>query len=92
MVISDEIKQRRKEIREQVNTILIGQVLSHPYFPHDIYKSRTGPLNPSLRNCNPTRYSEALLFLRCKDRNYFDNFQIFSQIFSLFPFLSQTTL
>lgn len=42
MIISDEIKQRRKEIREQAKTILIGQVLSHPYFPHDIYINMSG--------------------------------------------------
>ena len=38
---------------------------------HTLCKQRTGPLNPSLRNCNPTRYSEALLFFYFKDRHYF---------------------
>ena len=36
--ISAEVRQRRKEIREQAKAMLLGQVLSHPYFPHDIYK------------------------------------------------------
>ena len=35
--ISAEVRQRRKEIREQAKAMLLGQVLSHPYFPHDIY-------------------------------------------------------
>ena len=42
MAISDAIKQRRKEIREQAKSLLIGQVLSHPYFPHDIYINMSG--------------------------------------------------
>ena len=30
------IRQRRKEIKEEAKALLAGQVLSHPYFPHDI--------------------------------------------------------
>ena len=36
-IILEEIKQRRKELRELAKNLLIGQILSHPYFPHDIY-------------------------------------------------------
>ena len=31
-----EIRQRRKEIKEEAKTLLVEQILSHPYFPHDI--------------------------------------------------------
>ena len=40
--ISAEVRQRRKEIREQAKAMLLGQVLSHPYFPHDIYINVSG--------------------------------------------------
>lgn len=36
------IKKRRKQIREITKSLLIGQVLSHPYFPHDIYINMSG--------------------------------------------------
>ena len=36
------MRQRRKEIKELAKTLLIGQVLSHPYFPHDIYINMSG--------------------------------------------------
>ena len=42
MFNTDEIRQRRKEIRNKAKTLLIGQVLSHPYFPHDIYINVSG--------------------------------------------------
>ncbi len=42
MAISDAIKQRRKDIREQAKSMLVGLVLSHPYFPHDIYINMSG--------------------------------------------------
>jgi hypothetical protein len=41
-VILAETKQRRKEIKEAARALLIGQVLSHPYFPHDIYINMSG--------------------------------------------------
>ena len=31
-----EIRQRRKEIKEEAKALLVDQVLQHPYFPHDI--------------------------------------------------------
>ena len=31
-----EIRQRRKEIKEEAKALLVERVLSHPYFPHDI--------------------------------------------------------
>ena len=31
-----EIRQRRKEIKEEAKALLVEQVLSHHYFPHDI--------------------------------------------------------
>lgn len=37
-----EIRQRRKKIREEAKALLVGQVLSHPYFPHDIYINVSG--------------------------------------------------
>ena len=37
-----EIRRRRKEIREEAKALLVGQVLSHPYFPHDIYINVSG--------------------------------------------------
>ena len=37
-----EIRQRRKIIREEAKALLVGQVLSHPYFPHDIYINVSG--------------------------------------------------
>ena len=41
-VILAETKQRRKVIREMAKTLLVGHVLSHPYFPHDIYINMSG--------------------------------------------------
>lgn len=41
-VILAETRQRRKEIKEMAKTLLVGQVLSHPYFPHDIYINVSG--------------------------------------------------
>ena len=41
-ILLAETKQRRKEIRELAKTLLVGQVLSHPYFPHDIYINMSG--------------------------------------------------
>lgn len=40
--VSAEIRLRRKEIRELAKSLLIGRVLSHPYFPHDIYINVSG--------------------------------------------------
>ena len=36
------MRRRRKEIRDLAKTILLGSVLSHPYFPHDIYINVSG--------------------------------------------------
>ena len=41
-IITAEMRQRRKEIREIAKRMLIGSVLSHPYFPHDIYINVSG--------------------------------------------------
>ena len=35
-MMTAETRQRRKEIREEAKAQLLEQVLSHPYFPHDI--------------------------------------------------------
>ena len=64
MAISNEIKQRRKAIREHAKSILIGQVLSHPYFPHDVYINMSGIkewLNQPHKHY--AKKNEALLFL-----------------------------
>ena len=42
ILMTAEIRQRRKEIREEAKALLVGQVLSHPYFPHDIYINVSG--------------------------------------------------
>ena len=42
ILITAEMKKRRKEIKEEAKTLLVGQVLSHPYFPHDIYINMSG--------------------------------------------------
>ena len=42
ILMTAEIRQRRKEIREEAKALLIGQVLSHPYFTHDIYINVSG--------------------------------------------------
>ena len=36
ILMTAEIRQRRKEIKEEAKALLVEQVLSHPYFPHDI--------------------------------------------------------
>ena len=41
-ILLAETKQRRKEIKEIAKALLVGQVLSHPYFPHDIYINVSG--------------------------------------------------
>lgn len=41
-MITSEVRQRRKEIRELAKSLLVGKVLSHPYFPHDIYINVSG--------------------------------------------------
>lgn len=40
--LTDEIRQRRKAIREEAKVRLVGRVLSHPYFPHDILINMSG--------------------------------------------------
>jgi len=35
--ISLVMRQRRKEIKEEARKLLCEHVLTHPYFPHDIY-------------------------------------------------------
>ena len=42
ILMTAEIRQRRKIIREEAKALLVGQVLSHPYFPHDIYINVSG--------------------------------------------------
>ena len=37
MEIQPAVRQRRKEIKDEAKRILVGKVLFHPYFPHDIY-------------------------------------------------------
>ena len=37
MKIQPAVRQRRKEIRDEAKRILLGKVLYHPYFPHDIH-------------------------------------------------------
>ena len=37
-----EMRLRRKIIKEEAKALLFGQVLSHPYFPHDIYINMSG--------------------------------------------------
>jgi hypothetical protein len=39
--ISEAVKQRRKEIKEEAKR-LSGVILSHPFFPHDIHISMAG--------------------------------------------------
>ena len=41
-ILLAETKKRRKEIKEMAKALLVGQVLSHPYFPHDIYINVSG--------------------------------------------------
>lgn len=41
-MITSEVRLRRKEIRELAKSLLVGNVLSHPYFPHDIYINMSG--------------------------------------------------
>ena len=41
-LITPEIRQRRKEIRNKAKKDLIGNVMYHPYFPHDIYINVSG--------------------------------------------------
>ena len=40
--ITPATRQRRKEIKEEAKQLLCERVLSHPYFPHDIYINVTG--------------------------------------------------
>ena len=40
--ITAELRQRRKEIRVLAKSLLLGQVLSHPYFPHEIFINVSG--------------------------------------------------
>lgn len=40
--ISPETRQRRKEIKEEARRLLCEHVLTHPFFPHDIYINVTG--------------------------------------------------
>ncbi len=42
ILMTAEIRQRRKEIKEEAKALLVGQVFSHPYFPHDIYINVSG--------------------------------------------------
>ncbi len=42
MKIQPSVRQRRKEIRDEAKRILLGKVLYHPYFPHDIYINVSG--------------------------------------------------
>ena len=42
MEIQPTVRQRRKEIRDEAKHILLGKVLYHPYFPHDIYINVSG--------------------------------------------------
>ena len=42
MEIQPAVRQRRKEIRVEAKRILLGKVLYHPYFPHDIYINVSG--------------------------------------------------
>ena len=42
MKIQPAVRQRRKEIRDEAKRILLGMVLYHPYFPHDIYINVSG--------------------------------------------------
>ena len=46
-------KQRRKEIREEAKTLLIGKMLSHPYFPHDIRINVSGIKESTNRTSEP---------------------------------------
>lgn len=41
-LITPEIRQRRKEIRDKAKKDLVGNVMYHPYFPHDIYINVSG--------------------------------------------------
>ena len=42
IVITAEMKLRRKEIKEAAKALLLDVVLSHPYFPHDIRINMSG--------------------------------------------------
>lgn len=42
MKIQPAVRLRRKEIRDEAKRILLGKVLFHPYFPHDIYINVSG--------------------------------------------------
>ncbi len=42
MKIQPSVRQRRKEIKDEAKRILLGKVLFHPYFPHDIYINVSG--------------------------------------------------
>ena len=42
MKIQPAVRQRRKEIRDEAKLVLLGKVLYHPYFPHDIYINVSG--------------------------------------------------
>ena len=42
MKIHPTVRQRRKEIRDEAKRILLGKVLYHPYFTHDIYINVSG--------------------------------------------------
>ena len=53
-----------------------------------VYYKRTGPLTPSLRICNPTRYSEALLFSDAKIRTFSKIPNISPTFLSYAPFSS----
>ena len=75
IVITAEMRRRRKEIREEAKVLLVGQVLSHPYFPHDIYINVSGIkewLNQPHRHY--AEKNEALLRLQelLQDSEYID--------------------
>jgi len=40
--ITPATRQRRKEIKEEAKWLLCKKVLTHPFFPHDIYINVTG--------------------------------------------------
>ncbi len=64
MEIHPSIRQRRKEIRDEAKRLLLGRVLYHPYFPHDMYISVSGIkewLNQP--HCHYASKNEALLNL-----------------------------
>ena len=39
---TSEARLRRKAIRDEAKKSLVGEVLSHPFFPHDIYINMSG--------------------------------------------------